>query len=151
MGNDNDIVNKFKPLTPEEEIQVVKRNNEINKKLIINDAQLEAEIDLFNTIEDIVVNPKTGNVMAVIKRPTMEQLDILTGKNFRKYKNIEDIPIELQETENKKILETFSEIITKPKHDAEWWNQHLTIDLIEAIKKTIEETIKTLGNLSGNF
>ena len=63
---------------------------------MVNDSELEAELQLFTTIEDPLINPKTGRPMAIVKRPTMSDIQSLAPPELRRYKDVNDIPVEVR-------------------------------------------------------
>lgn len=140
----------FKPLSDEEVKLLEKKNVNIAKKIQVNDIELEAELDTFNKQEDVLYNPYTGNPLVVVRRLTMDEIDILTGKELRRYK--EAIPDDVADAYDDKVYKVISDIIVKPKHDVNWWkNGHITPELVQVIIGHVEKILKNLGKNAENF
>lgn len=141
----------IKPLTEEEIKAQEKKNVDVSKALMVNDSELEAELQLFTTIEDPLINPKTGRPMAIVKRPTMSDIQSLAPPELRRYKDVNDIPVEVREKYDYLFFEMMAKLITRPKHDADWWKEHATVELVGLFNKHIEKVLAKLGTTATNF
>jgi hypothetical protein len=152
MAIPNDKVGNFKVLSEKDIEHLEKQKIAIEKKVIINDAELEAELELFNTITDILYNPNTEKPMAEVRRMSMDEIEVFTGKELKKYKNPEDIPEDVAQKYDDKMYQLIADVIIRPKHDVEWWKDgHLTPELIGELVKHIKKTLEKLGTTAENF
>lgn len=150
-GNNPEIFKVIKPKTNEQIKQEQIEKQEISKKIAVNDLALEAELLSFNKIEDNLINPSTGNVMCVIRRPTMAQWEAFVPPELTIYKNPEDVPPEIAQKYNDIMFDMMSQIIVKPKHDAKWWKENATQDFIAILQEHLTNIMNRAGDISKKF
>jgi hypothetical protein len=149
---ENNLLKKYKPLTPDEVRAKIKEKEEAKKKFTVDSATLEAELDSFNSITDLLYNPVTGKPMCEIRRPTQLEWESMIPSSASVYnKKPEEMSPEEAQKANDSLFDLMAKIIVKPNGDAEYWKKHSTLDFIQQFNLHLNGVFKELGMMTTNF
>ena len=151
MNNEN-LIKKHKPLTPDEIKATMKAHEDAKKQYSEDASTLEAELEAFNQLKDPVVNPITGRAMFWVRRPTQAEWEGMVPKELAIYsKNPDDIPEDLAQKYNNMTFELMASVIVNPVHDAQWWKEHANLVTIKVFQAHLSGIFKELGLMTTNF
>lgn len=146
------LIKKYKPLTPEEVRAKIKEKEDIKKQYSIDSAELERELDAFNEIIDPLINPATDKAMCWIRRPTQAEWEKMVPASVSVYnKNPEEMTPEETQKANDSLFELMANVIAKPKHDAKYWKEHSNLIFIQLFNMHLNGVFKELGIMTTNF
>lgn len=146
------FINKHTPLTPEKLKEEYKQKEEAKKQYSTDAVELEKELDNFKNIVEPLLNPVTGKAMCWIRRPTQAEWEGMLPPELVQYRNSpEKIPPELGQKYSDITFELMAKVITKPKHDANWWKEHSNLDFIQLFNTHLSTIFEKLSKDTANF
>ena len=138
-----EFLKKHKPLSPDE-IQSRMRDAEAAREQYSkNITEIETNLVTFLQKEDPLVDPATGNVIAWIRQAPYAELQSLGEELLGPFDpNIteEEYMARIQESGGaENIFKLMARLISRPKHDAEWWRNNITVEFIALFDARMNE------------
>ena len=149
---ENNLLKKYKPLTPEDVRAKIREKEESKKQYSSDSATLEKELEAFNDIIDPLINPTNDKAMCWIRRPTQAEWEKLVPASASVYnKNPEEMTPEETQKANDALFDLMANIIAKPKHNAQYWKEHSNLMFIQLFNLHLSGVFKELGIMTTNF
>jgi hypothetical protein len=152
MTENQNLIKKYKPLTPEEVRAKIKEKEEAKTQYSVDSATLERELESFNEIIDPLINPVTGKAMCWVRRPTQAEWEGMVPANSTVYsKNPDEMTPEETQIANNALFDLMANVIANPKHDAKYWKEHSNLMFIQLFNMHLNGVFKELGVMTTNF
>jgi hypothetical protein len=145
------LITTFIPLDDTGIAKQIKAKEEYKKKFTFDADSLEAELETFNKREDPLINPATGNVMCLVRQPTLVELKSFAPPELRIYKKQEDIPEEVLAKYNDLIFDIMALLITQPLRTAQVWKEKAGIDFIKLFQSHLDSIVTNLEKKTDSF
>jgi len=136
-----------------EEIKKRWKAHEAAKKGLERDAAaLEKNLKEFGEVTDPLKDPATDKVLCWIRRPTQKEWEEMIPEEIYAYRGKEDeIPLELAKKGEEFTFKLMAELISEPKHDADWWKTNAPLPLIRLFQMHLSSIFVELGLVAENF
>jgi hypothetical protein len=146
------LIEKHKPMTKADVNENFKLQAEMKRKITTNAAELEANLTKFNNIVDPLFDPESGDALVWIRRPTTFELEELIPAELMEYKsNPEACPPETMKKYENFQFEMMANLITNPKHNAEFWKKNTNLVFQNLFQKHLTGVLEDLGITAENF
>jgi hypothetical protein len=129
-----EFLKKHKPMKPEDVQKSFVDAEKARLNYTKNIQEIEDNLTAFLQKEDPMIDPGTGKVIAWVREAPLIELKTYQMEFKTALEGL--TPEQAQEKLDKdpaltiKQYELMAALITKPKHDAKWWSEHVTPDVI---------------------
>jgi len=143
------FLEKHKPLNEEEVKKRFAESARAKEKYSHDMSVIEQNLMGFIDDEEPLIDPETDKELCWMRAPTMMELESV-GEIY-KGTDVTNITAEDREKYIQSQYILMAEIITQPKHDAQWWKEHTNIKFLTLFRLKIEQMFNALGVAIENF
>ena len=146
-----EFLKKHKPLSPEEIKKSFADAEQTREKYSKDLDEIEANLTAFLQKEDPMIDPGTEKVVAWVREAPIAEYQTYTNEFKSALEGLSEIEAQKKLDENPELAikqyTLMANLITKPKHDAKWWSEHVTPDFIALFESTLEKMMsRSMGD-----
>jgi len=146
------FLEKHTPKTPEEIEERMKESAQVRQKHSGDMQNIGDNLMNYFKLLDPLVDPETENVIAMIRRPSYNELQSLVPGELRQYsENPRDIPPDIAQKYENSQFKLMATLIGKPKESAEWWKDNATQQFIILFQNHLVKMFRDMGVDIENF
>lgn len=152
MKPTKELIQRHKPMTKKQVTEHFEIMREMKKNITTDAVVLEQNLAKFNEIEDPLFDPETKQPLCWIRRPTQSEFEAMIPVDMLEYRDsLDAVPEDIKKKYQNFQFEMMANLITKPKHDVQWWKEHSNLVFQQLFQLHLSGILEDLGISAENF